>query len=31
MPRELEECLIEWATTINLVASFFKDNEKTIL
>lgn len=31
MPQELEERLIEWATTINLVADFFKDADKTIL
>ena len=31
MPIELKERLIEWATAINLVASFFKNNEKTIL
>ena len=31
MPVELKERLIEWATAINLVASFFKDNDKTIL
>ena len=31
MPLELKERLIEWATAINLVADFFKDNEKTIL
>ena len=31
MPQELEERLIEWATTINLVADFFKDVDKTIL
>ena len=31
MPRELEERLIEWATTINLVADFFKDADKTML
>ena len=31
MPIELKERLIEWATAINLAASFFKDNNKTIL
>lgn len=31
MPQELEDRLIEWATTINLVADFFKDVDKTIL
>lgn len=31
MPQELAECLIEWATAINLVADFFKDIDKTIL
>ena len=31
MPVELQDRLTEWATAINLVASFFKDNEKTIL
>ena len=31
MPLELKERLIEWATAINLVADFFKNNDKTIL
>lgn len=31
MPTELRERLTEWATALNLVAGFFKDNEKTIL
>lgn len=31
MPQELGERLIEWATAINLVAEFFKDDDKTIL
>ena len=31
MPQELEDRLIEWATTINLVADFFKDVHKTML
>ena len=31
MPQELEDRLIEWATTINLVAEFFKDGNKTML
>ena len=31
MPQELEERLREWATAINLVANFFKDEDKTVL
>lgn len=31
MPSELRERLVEWATAINLVGSFFKDSEKTLL
>lgn len=31
MPAELKERLIEWATALNLVAGFFKDQEKTVL
>ncbi len=31
MPTELKERLTEWATALNLVAGFFKDNDKTIL
>ena len=31
MPQELAERLIEWATAINLVAGFFKNQDKTIL
>ncbi len=31
MPIELEERLREWATAINLVADFFKDEQKTML
>jgi uncharacterized protein (DUF2384 family) len=31
MPAELRQRVTEWATAINLVASFFKSEEKTIL
>lgn len=31
MPAELEERLREWATALNLVAGYFKDQEKTLL
>ena len=31
MPKELAERLIEWATAINLVAGFFKNQDKTML
>ena len=31
MPTELKERLTEWAVALNLVASFFKDQEKAIL
>lgn len=31
MPSELRERLVEWATAINLVGSYFKDENKTIL
>lgn len=31
MPIELKERLTEWAVALNLVAGFFKDQEKTIL
>ena len=31
MPQELEERLREWATAINLVANFFKNEDKTLL
>lgn len=31
MPSELKERLIEWATAINLVGSYFDNQEKTIL
>ena len=31
MPQELSERLIEWATAINLVAGFFKNEDKTML
>ena len=31
MPSELRERLVEWATTINLVGSYFKDENKTML
>jgi hypothetical protein len=31
MPRELEERLVEWAVVLNLVAQFFRDEQKTVL
>lgn len=31
IPMELQERLTEWAIAINLIACFFKDEEKTIL
>ena len=31
MPQELSERLTEWATAINLVDEFFKDEDKTML
>jgi uncharacterized protein (DUF2384 family) len=31
MPRELAERIREWAVALNLVAQFFKDEQKTIL
>ncbi|MBA2710107.1 MAG: hypothetical protein H0U57_05910 [Tatlockia sp.] len=31
MPSELKERLTEWATAINLVEGFFKDQDKTLL
>ncbi len=31
MPRELEERAQEWATALNLVGGFFKDEQKTLL
>lgn len=31
MPQELKERVIEWAVALNLVAGFFKDQEKTVL
>jgi uncharacterized protein (DUF2384 family) len=31
MPKELEERLIEWAVALNLVAQFFRDEQKTVL
>lgn len=31
MPAELKERLIEWATAINLVGSYFKDHQRTLL
>lgn len=31
MPQELAERLIEWAMAINLVAGFFKNQDKTML
>ena len=31
MPSELKERLVEWATAINLVGSYFDDQEKTVL
>ena len=31
MPEELKERLTEWATAINLVASYFEDTDKTML
>ncbi len=31
MPAELRERLMEWATAINLVGSYFDDQEKTML
>lgn len=31
MPIELKERLIDWAIALNLVANFFKDEQKTIL
>jgi hypothetical protein len=31
MPKELEERLDEWATALNLVAQFFRDEHKTVL
>ncbi len=31
IPSELKDRFIEWATALNLVAEFFKDNDKTIL
>src|SRR5438270_260553 len=31
MPRELEDRIREWAVALNLVAQFFKDEQKTVL
>lgn len=31
MPRELEDRIQEWAVALNLVAQFFKDEQKTVL
>jgi hypothetical protein len=31
MPEDLRLRLTEWATALNLVAEFFKDQDKTIL
>lgn len=31
MPRELEDRITEWAIALNMVAEFFKDEQKTIL
>lgn len=31
MPKELEERIREWAVVLNLVAQFFRDEQKTIL
>ncbi len=31
IPTELQERLTEWAVAINLIACFFKDEEKTLL
>jgi hypothetical protein len=31
MPKELEDRLREWAVALNLVAQFFKDEQKTVL
>lgn len=31
MPIDLKERLVEWATAINLVGSYFKDHDRTML
>lgn len=31
MPRELQERVTEWAVALNLVAQFFRDEQKTVL
>ena len=31
MPRELRDRIQEWAITLNLVAQFFRDEQKTVL
>jgi uncharacterized protein (DUF2384 family) len=31
MPRELEDRMQEWAIALNLVAQFFRDEQKTVL
>jgi hypothetical protein len=31
MPRELQDRIQEWAVALNLVAQFFKDEQKTVL
>lgn len=31
MPRELEDRMREWAIALNMVAEFFKDEQKTLL
>lgn len=31
MPRELEDRIQEWALALNLVAQFFRDEQKTVL
>jgi hypothetical protein len=31
MPKELEERINEWAVALNLVAQFFRDEQKTVL
>jgi uncharacterized protein (DUF2384 family) len=31
MPKELEDRLNEWAVALNLVAQFFRDEQKTVL
>lgn len=31
IPKELQERLVEWAVALNMVAQFFKDEQKTLL